>query len=45
VVIVGRRRAGRPADIGATVRYLVGPDSGYITGQILSVNGGIVFGR
>ena len=38
-------RAGRPADIAAAVRYLVGPDSGYITGQILSVNGGIVFGR
>jgi 3-oxoacyl-[acyl-carrier protein] reductase len=38
-------RAGRPADIAAAVRYLAGPDSGYITGQILSVNGGIVFGR
>lgn len=38
-------RAGRPADIAAAVRYLVGPDSGYVTGQILAVNGGIVFGR
>src|SRR5256885_12211558 len=38
-------RAGRPADIAAAVRYLAGPDSGYVTGQILSVNGGIVFGR
>ena len=38
-------RAGRPADIAAAVRYLTGPDSGYVTGQILSVNGGIVFGR
>ena len=38
-------RAGRPADIAAAVRYLVGPDSGYVTGQILSINGGIVFGR
>jgi 3-oxoacyl-[acyl-carrier protein] reductase len=38
-------RAGQPADIAAAVRYLVGPDSGYVTGQILSVNGGIVFGR
>jgi 3-oxoacyl-[acyl-carrier protein] reductase len=39
------QRAGRPADIAATVRYLVGPDSGYVTGQILAVNGGVVFGR
>jgi 3-oxoacyl-[acyl-carrier protein] reductase len=39
------RRAGRPADIAAAVRYLVGPDSGYVTGQILSVNGGVVLGR
>jgi 3-oxoacyl-[acyl-carrier protein] reductase len=38
-------RAGRPDDIAAAVRYLAGPDSGYVTGQILSVNGGIVFGR
>jgi 3-oxoacyl-[acyl-carrier protein] reductase len=38
-------RAGRPADIAAAVRYLVGPDAGYVTGQILSVNGGVVFGR
>ena len=38
-------RAGRPADIAAAVRYLAGPDAGYVTGQILSVNGGMVFGR
>jgi 3-oxoacyl-[acyl-carrier protein] reductase len=39
------QRAGRPADIAAAVRYLTGPDSGYVTGQILNVNGGVVFGR
>jgi NAD(P)-dependent dehydrogenase (short-subunit alcohol dehydrogenase family) len=38
-------RAGRPVDIAAAVRYLAGPDAGYVTGQVLSVNGGIVFGR
>jgi 3-oxoacyl-[acyl-carrier protein] reductase len=38
-------RAGRPADIAAAVRYLASPDAGYVTGQILAVNGGIVFGR
>jgi len=32
-------------DIAAAVRYLTGPDFGYVTGQILAVNGGIVFGR
>jgi 3-oxoacyl-[acyl-carrier protein] reductase len=39
------KRAGQPADIAAAVRYLVGPDSGYVTGQILGVNGGVVLGR
>jgi hypothetical protein len=28
------------ADIAAAVRYLCGPESGWVTGQILSVDGG-----
>ena len=33
--------AGSPEDMAATVSFLVGPDSAYITGAILHVNGGL----
>jgi 3-oxoacyl-[acyl-carrier protein] reductase len=36
-------RAGEPADIAGTIRYLVG--ARYLTGQIINVNGGSVLGR
>jgi 3-oxoacyl-[acyl-carrier protein] reductase len=38
-------RAGLPDDVAGAVRYLVGPDAGYVTGQVLGVNGGSVLGR
>jgi NAD(P)-dependent dehydrogenase (short-subunit alcohol dehydrogenase family) len=34
------RRAGRPDDIAAACSFLVSDDAGYITGQIIGVNGG-----
>lgn len=34
------RRVGRPEDIAATCAFLVSDDAGYITGQIIGVNGG-----
>ena len=34
------RRAGRPEDIAAACSFLVSEDAGYITGQVLGVNGG-----
>ncbi|WP_067889294.1 SDR family NAD(P)-dependent oxidoreductase [Nocardia vaccinii] len=34
------RRVGRPEDIAAACAFLVSDDAGYITGQILGVNGG-----
>jgi NAD(P)-dependent dehydrogenase (short-subunit alcohol dehydrogenase family) len=34
------RRVGEPEEIGALVRFLIGPESGYITGQALSIDGG-----
>ena len=40
---VGRIPLGRieqPEEVAALVSFLVGPDAGYITGQIFSVNGG-----
>ncbi|SCE91720.1 3-oxoacyl-[acyl-carrier protein] reductase [Micromonospora coriariae] len=38
-------RAGEPADIAEAVRYLASPAAGYVTGQVLGVNGGSVLGR
>ena len=35
-------RLGQPDDIAATVSFLVGPDGGWVNGQTLRVNGGIV---
>jgi NAD(P)-dependent dehydrogenase (short-subunit alcohol dehydrogenase family) len=34
------RRVGRPEDIAAACAFLISEDAGYITGQILGVNGG-----
>ena len=34
------RRVGRPEDIAATCAFLISEEAGYITGQILGVNGG-----
>ena len=38
-------RAGQPADIAAAARYLASPEASFVTGQVLHVNGGQVFGR
>jgi 3-oxoacyl-[acyl-carrier protein] reductase len=38
-------RAGTPDDVAAAVRYLASPAAGYVTGQVLSVNGGALTGR
>jgi 3-oxoacyl-[acyl-carrier protein] reductase len=37
-------RAGRPADIAGAVRFLLGPSGGYVTGQVLLVDGGLSLG-
>lgn len=37
-------RLGRPEDIARAVLYLVGPDSGFVTGAVLNVNGGTWMG-
>jgi NAD(P)-dependent dehydrogenase (short-subunit alcohol dehydrogenase family) len=34
------RRIGQPEDIAAACAYLVSPEAGYVTGQVLSPNGG-----
>ncbi|MBC2601555.1 3-oxoacyl-ACP reductase FabG [Puniceicoccus vermicola] len=36
------KRMGKPEDIAATVGFLAGPNAGYITGQVFTVDGGMV---
>ena len=38
-------RAGTPADVAATVRFLCSPEAGHLTGQVVHVNGGAYLGR
>jgi 3-oxoacyl-[acyl-carrier protein] reductase len=35
------RRAGRPEEIAGVAAFLAGPDSTYITGQVITVDGGL----
>lgn len=37
-------RWGTPEDVAYAVAFLAGPEAGYITGQVLSVDGGMVMG-
>ena len=36
-------RAEKPEDVAAFVSYLAGPDSDYMTGQSVLIDGGIVY--
>jgi 3-oxoacyl-[acyl-carrier protein] reductase len=38
-------RTGTEGDVVAAVRYLASPEASFVTGEILNVNGGRVFGR
>ena len=35
------RRLGQPDDIARVVAFLAGPDSGWMTGQVLRADGGL----
>lgn len=35
------QRAGKPDEVAALAAFLAGPDAAYITGQVISINGGL----
>lgn len=39
--MIPARRAGQPEEVAAAVSFLMGADAGYITRQVISVNGGL----
>jgi 3-oxoacyl-[acyl-carrier protein] reductase len=40
--LVPAKRAGRPEEVAALVSFLAGAESAYITGQVISINGGMI---
>jgi 3-oxoacyl-[acyl-carrier protein] reductase len=40
--IVPMKRAGSPAEVASLVAFLASRDAAYITGQVISINGGMI---
>jgi NAD(P)-dependent dehydrogenase (short-subunit alcohol dehydrogenase family) len=43
--IIPLHRLGQPRDIAGIVRFLVGPEARWLTGQVISVDGGQTLNR
>jgi 3-oxoacyl-[acyl-carrier protein] reductase len=41
IKMIPARRVGRPEEVAAAVSFLIGEEAGYITRQVISVNGGL----
>lgn len=42
MTVIPLRRAGTARDVAAVVNFLAGPDSDYVTGQVINIDGGMV---
>ncbi|AXQ29287.1 3-oxoacyl-ACP reductase FabG [Solimonas sp. K1W22B-7] len=40
--MIPARRSGKPEEVAAAVSFLMAPDAGYVTRQVISVNGGLI---
>ncbi|HEY4145441.1 3-oxoacyl-ACP reductase FabG [Pinirhizobacter sp.] len=41
LAMIPMQRVGTPDEVAAAVRFLMGPDAGYVTRQVIAVNGGL----
>jgi len=42
--MIPMKRLGKPEDVARVVLFLAGPDAGYVTGQVVTVDGGLSLG-
>jgi 3-oxoacyl-[acyl-carrier protein] reductase len=40
--LVPMNRAGNPDEVAGLIAYLMSEDAGYVTGQVISINGGMI---
>jgi 3-oxoacyl-[acyl-carrier protein] reductase len=40
--LVPMKRAGLPEEVAGLVAYLTSDEAGYVTGQVISINGGMI---